>query len=411
MWKRPWGLVEGSLICVGLVVVGLILQLCIGNINWSEFAMPLNIAILAIYVFILVALYALRQRIYFIRWAMSFYAAIPSFVAVVVMTLLMGLIRQVPATVDNGDVLGFSKMLSCWPFVLVYWWAATILGLVSIRSICNFRLKQIPFLCNHLGLFIVLVCGVLGSADMSRITMRAQVGQAEWRAADEKGNVRELPLAIELKDFVLEEYPPKLMIINNTTGESMSGDNPNQMLVEDIVAVGELDGWKIEVLEVLDMAASMVESDTIKFVEWHSVGATSAVAVQATSPDGSVVRKGWVSCGSFAFPYQSLKLNDEVSLVMLSREPKRFASNVRMYGQSGVQMDTTIEVNKPVEIEGWKVYQYSYDEYKGRWSDVSVFELVADPWLPYVYVGIFMMLLGALFMFIFSDKSVRRAEK
>ena len=168
------------------------------------------------------------------------------------------------------------------------------------------------------------------------------------------------------------------MIINNTTGESISGDNPNQMLVEDSVAVGELDGWKIEVLEVLDMAASMVEADTIKFVEWHSVGATSAVAVQATSPDGSVVRKGWVSCGSFAFPYQSLKLNDEVSLVMLSREPKRFASNVRMYGQSGVQMDTTIEVNKPVEIEGWEVYQYSYDEYKGRWSDVSVFELVAD---------------------------------
>ena len=121
MWKRPWGLVEGSLICVGLVVVGLILQLCIGNINWSEFAMPLNIAILAIYVFILVALYALRQRIYFIRWAMSFYAAIPSFIAVVVMTFLMGIIRQVPHNVDNGDVLGFSKMVSCWPFVLVYW--------------------------------------------------------------------------------------------------------------------------------------------------------------------------------------------------------------------------------------------------------------------------------------------------
>ena len=76
MWKRPWGLVEGSLICVGLVVVGLILQLCIGNINWSEFAMTLNIAILAIYVFILVALYALRQRIYFIRWGRHFQVAI-----------------------------------------------------------------------------------------------------------------------------------------------------------------------------------------------------------------------------------------------------------------------------------------------------------------------------------------------
>lgn len=91
---------------------------------------------------------------------------------------------------------------------------------------------------------------------------------------------------------------------------------------------------------------------------------------------------------------------------MLDREPKRFASEVLMYGQSGVKMDTVVEVNKPVEIEGWKVYQLSYDEEKGRWSDVSVFELVTDPWLPWVYAGIIMMIAGVVFMFIFSSKTI-----
>lgn len=410
MWKKPWGVVEGVLICVGLIVVGLVLQLCAGNIDWNSFAFPLNIVILAIYLLSICMLYALRQRIYFIRWAMSFYAAIPSFVFVVIMTFFMGVIRQVPETVDNGDVLGFSKMVSCWPFVLQYWWMATILGLISIRRICSFSLKQIPFLCNHLGLFIVLVCGVLGSADMHRVTMRTKVGKAEWRVADQNGNVHELPLAIELKDFTIDEYPPKLMLINNVNGKPLSETQPEQMLVEEGNAKGILNGWNVEVLEVLDMAASMASGDTIKYVDWHSVGATSAVNVRATSADGSVVREGWVSCGSFAFPYQALRLNDESSMVMLDREPKRFASHVMMYSQSGVKLDTVVEVNKPVEIEGWKVYQLSYDEVKGRWSDISVFELVADPWLPWVYTGIIMMIFGVIFMFVFSSKTIGGAK-
>ncbi len=411
MWKKPWGVVEGTLICVGLIIVGVVLQLCIGNINWSSFAMPLNIVIIAIFILILCLLYALHQRIYFIRWAMSFYAAIPSLISVVVMTLLMGVIRQVPETVNNGDVLGFSKMVSCWAFVLVYLWTTTILGLITIRSICRFSWKQMPFLCNHLGLFIVLVCGVLGSADLNRVTMHTKVGQVEWRATEPNGDVVELPLAIELKDFTIDEYPPKLMLIKNSTGESLSDVQKEQLLVENDATIGELSGWKIEVLEVLDMAASMVEGDSIKFVDWHSVGAASAVNVKATSPDGSVVRTGWVSCGSFAFPYQALRLNDELSLVMLTREPKRFSSQVLMYGQSGVKIDTVIEVNKPVEIEGWKVYQLSYGEEKGRWSDISVFELVTDPWLPCVYTGLLMMIFGAVLMFAFSGKKIGRTKE
>ena len=38
----------------------------------------------------------------------------------------------------------------------------------------------------------------------------------------------------------------------------------------------------------------------------------------------------------------------------------------------------------------------------GRWSAISVLELVADPWLPYVYIGIFLLALGAVGMFLTS---------
>jgi hypothetical protein len=38
----------------------------------------------------------------------------------------------------------------------------------------------------------------------------------------------------------------------------------------------------------------------------------------------------------------------------------------------------------------------------GKWSRTSTFELVRDPWLPVVYTGITMMLLGAVYLFAFA---------
>ena len=66
-------------------------------------------------------------------------------------------------------------------------------------------------------------------------------------------------------------------------------------------------------------------------------------------------------------------------------------------------------MNRPFAIEGWKIYQLSYNEQMGKWSNLSVFELVKDPWLPVVYIGIFMLLLGAVGMFLTASR--KKEEK
>ena len=81
--------------------------------------------------------------------------------------------------------------------------------------------------------------------------------------------------------------------------------------------------------------------------------------------------------------------------------PKRFASDVVVTGKSGKETSAVIEVNKPLKVDGWKMYQYGYDEEAGTESKISVLELVRDPWLAFVYSGIFMMLSGA-FLMIFT---------
>jgi len=93
--------------------------------------------------------------------------------------------------------------------------------------------------------------------------------------------------------------------------------------------------------------------------------------------------------------------------------PRRFASDITIirnnalssdHSQLTPKMEATVEVNKPVEVDGWKIYQYGYDTQMGAMSQYSILELVSDPWLPLVYTGIYMMLAGAVCMFLKGKK-------
>ena len=287
---------EGFLIGGGLIFAGLMLQLAVGGVAWAAFAWPANGIVLAAFLAIAAALFVLRRRVYAFRFIATYQSAIPTLVYAAILTTVMGLTRQ---TVDGKWL---SNMLSFWPFVLIYVYMALTLALVilkQLRAVMTHRSLSTlrPSLLLHLGLFIALTTATLGNADISRVKMICGVDEPEWRAVTNEQAIIELPLAIELKQFIMEVYD-----------------------------------------------------------------------------DGS---------------------------------PKRFASDIQVLTQSGKNIKATVDVNKPVEVDGWKIYQYGYDQQAGARSRISIFELVRDPWLPAVYTGIFMMLAGALLMFVFG---VRRAE-
>ncbi len=383
MWNKPWSFKESSFIGGGLLAIGTLLQLTIGAIDWSLLSAPVNVILLVIYLLVLGVLYAMRKHIYFIAWSMTLHAAIPALLCGVGVTLVLGL-------------TGWDEMLSAWPFVLIYIWLMSIVGLIALDRILRLisgpqvsssRLATFTSVLNHAGLFLAMVCGTLGNADMQRLHMTVKVGQPEWRAADvdRHGLIKELPIAIELHSFTIDQYPPQYAIIDNETGQVVQ-ESP----------------WQIMQDTLFEYAAPRPESDS--YVEWRSMGACTASHITATSSaDSDKKVEGWVSCGSFMFPYKALRLDDRCSAVMPEREPKRYASEVTVYAEDGEKVDAVIEVNHPLEIDGWKIYQLSYDAALGRWSDISVFELVRDPWLPWVYTGIYMLLAGALLTF-FTNK-------
>ena len=293
MWTKPWTFKEGFLIGGGLILTGLALELSVGPVMWDAFAWPANGIILAGFLTLIALIFILRKKLYAFQFVSTYQAAIPALVYAVVLTIIMGLTRQLK------DGTWLNNMLSFWPFVLIYVYIAVILGVIILRRLMHLSSwkRDVPFLLNHLGLFIALITATLGNADMQRVKMITTVGEPEWRALTQQGVVKEMPIAIELKKFIMETYD-----------------------------------------------------------------------------DGS---------------------------------PKRFASEIQILTKTGKNIETTVDVNKPYEVDGWKIYQYGYDTQMGAKSQISILEIGSDPWLPLVYTGIYMMRAGAVCMFVIGGR--RRA--
>lgn len=422
MWNKPWSLKEGFIIGAGLLVTGLMLQLSVGPVDWQAFAFPVNVITLAVFLALIAVVYALRPRVYGFRYLTTFTAAVPALIYAVILTATMGLTKQLPsgpfmlAEPSLADTVGITRMLSFWPFILIYVWMTLLLGQVIIHRLLHlhpkraFWTRDIPFLMNHLGLFITIVTAVLGNADMQRLKMTISQDAPEWRAVDDRGEMHELPIAIQLKQFTIDEYPPKLILIDNQTGNAVDGQQAETLLIDSTFTEGQLGDWRIRLVKKLDYAAPVLQEDSTYFEEWMQTGAVSAVCVEADWHPSTPAKRpylkksGWITSGSYMFPYQMLKIDQQVSLAMMPREPQRYISRVEILTESGKDIETNILVNKPFSIDGWKIYQLNYDTQKGRWSEISILELVSDPWLPFVYTGIYMMLLGALLMFILAQR-------
>ena len=202
MWNKPWTFKEGFLIGGGLIFAGLALELSVGPVVWDAFAWPANGIVLAGFLALIALIFILRKKLYAFQFVSTYQAAIPALVYAVVLTIIMGLTRQLK------DGTWLNNMLSFWPFVLIYVYMAVILGVIILRRLMHLSSwkRDVSFLLNHLGLFIALITATLGNADMQRVKMITTVGEPEWRALTQQGAVKEMPIAIELKKFIMETY-------------------------------------------------------------------------------------------------------------------------------------------------------------------------------------------------------------
>ena len=405
-WEHPWSYMESFFIGIGLLLTGFMLELFIPSSEDFLISYPLNVIFLGSYVCLLFIAYKWFSDIQLIRWLTKVPASISSIVLVTFMVMIMGIVPQIPSENALIHKFGLNHITTHWAFLLLLFQFLTCLGLVTIKRLLQFSWSNIGFVVSHLGLFIAIVAGVIGSGDLQRLSLNVYEGKPSFVAYDDDNQQVELPFAFFLNDFLIEEYSPKLALVDNKTGSIAHNNGKNLYLVEK----GEtyyFQNFEVYINDFLLNAGK--HGATYFFV--NEVGSPPAALVSVKNTENDSLVTGWISSGSFRYPYESLKISADYSIVMTVPEPKKFSSDIDILTKEGERINAILEVNESFTYEGWDIYQLSYDETMGKWSDLSVIELVRDPWLPVIYSGIFMMIFGAMNMFWLGNTMNKKDEE
>ncbi len=405
LWQHPWRYKESFLVVMELALLGLIFEVLTGGKGAPQLQWPVNAIVGVLIISSVGIIYYKYRKNPVIKWLASVPAAISAISFFAIVSLLLGFI---PQDVDSGsrfvNMLGLSHMKNSWLMMVSGLYFLIALGFVTMRRSLPLNRKNIGFLLNHAGLWITIAAGYLGAGDLEKKNLRLVEGNEATNIAMNMrtGTMDELPFSVQLLDFNIEDYNPKIAIVNASSGTLVEEEGNTIQIIEEGLKTNLLD-WEVEILEFMPDAFALIGKD--EYVAKDSMGSAPAALVRATHSGSGTVHEGWISCGSFGVMFASLELGNNTILAMTTPEPQKYSSDLVIKDNELGDTEVRVEVNKPYKHKGWKLYQLSYDERMGKWSQLSVMEAVRDPWLPLVYTGIFMLLAGAAYIFWTGNKT------
>jgi cytochrome c biogenesis protein ResB len=390
----------------------MMLQVIFGNFKFSNIAWPLNIFI-ATGSFAVVFFISLSKHNLLFRWLAGVPFSVTLIAALLIQTVIMGLISQTNSelSIEPGilDIIGFTRITSSWPFILIYYFTLIALFATIVNRLKNPHWSDYAFYLNHVGLLVLLFASGFGASDIKRYVMYVdkQAHLPEKMAYDENKQMQTLPLAITLNDFILEEYAPKLAIVNLGTGKAIPENAPQYFQLDSNQKQTQIDNWRVDVDTFYKDAIRKSETD---YREIKTPGSCPAAKISVLNPETGLKANGWVSCGNDVQQDQPLDINDEFGVIMTRPEAKRYASDIDVITPSGNKTTAILEVNKPLKTGDWTIYQYGYDKAAGKSSTYSCLELVYDPWLNVVYLGMALCAMGSLCLFWIGNNNKRKVK-
>jgi hypothetical protein len=382
------------LIPILILLTGFSLHFAFGFIPVQWFRFPVNFIIGVELLIMIPVLYFLFKNKTAICYLHSGAAAISSIALFTLLTAIMAIFPQNTGEHSFSEFLGINLVLYTWYFSLSAIYLLLALGMITVKRLTAFKIKHIGFYLNHIGLWIIIAGGFLGQADKEEYSMHIPEGETVWFAEDKQGNVHDLDFAFELERFNIEYYQPKIAAFNEN----------GEIIESEIQEINENDSLTIQNRQI--NIKTLIEhawfsGDTVLQV----VGVPGTVSAAKIKIDG---KSHWVSNESRMFPPKYVELPNKTLISLLSKEPKHYSSDIKLFTKSGRAGEShRIAVNKPLRFESKAVYQSSYYINPENTQTVSVLSIVKDPWLPLVYSGIFLLLAGALWMMFAPVKQTK----
>ncbi len=389
-----------------LIILGCILQFFFGVFPLHIFKFPINLIVIIQLIAIIVALYLFLKNKKFVKFLSSGYAAISSFSLFTLVVTIMVLTHQDGSGKGIVSALGFDNVIGTWLYAFSGLYMLISLGLVIMRRLSFSNFRNVFFFINHFGLWLVIAIASLGQADKIKINLTIPEGELIWYGYDYNDNYFEPDFAILLNKFNIDYYDTKLAIVDDY------GKMYDAKLFQPCeISKGKIISFENYVFETINVYEdAVIARDTVLFVK--GLPEKSIVAeILIKNNEDKTETKAYIQNTTSFHPPQPLELDKDLHLVLLNPEPKYFGSEIELFTKSGIKNEKhKIEVNKPLVLNNWTIYQTSYfksPEYSGF---VSVFTAVYDPWLKSVYVGFALIFIGGIYL-IFSRQTKKNKLK
>lgn len=397
--------VKASIIIpIVLIIVGVIAQLFAGNFPLDILKFPINLIVIAELLLMTTLFHFFFKKKAFVKYLASGHAAISSLSLFTVLVVVMVLIPQKGQHSDIKVSNGFNDIVHTWIYALTSLFLLISLGLVTLRRLTPFNLRNIFFTINHFGLWIVLAAASLGQADKASFNMTVPENELIWYGYDKEGNYYEPNFAIKLNKFNIDYYPPKLALVDND-GKLFEAKKfqPVEVIKGKKLKYKNLN---ISISEFYNDA--IVMKDTILRVK--GLGERTYAVKLSVTKNGTDYKNYYLQNGTSFQASSMANLDEGVNIAILNPEPKYFGSEIELFTKSGIAKENhLIEVNKPLSFGSWKIYQTSFFKTQGYEGYISVFTVVYDPWIKVVYSGLLLTLIGSIYL-IFSRNTKAKTE-
>lgn len=394
MSKKKYNYFLSFWVSLGLLIIGIIIEYALDGKGVNLPGWPLNFMILLVFVIYVLALhYFWKGKLK--NWLSSIQAAIGAITVYTILVILMGFINQsdqnASLIVNN---LGLSHINRSWYFLFISVYLLLILGLVILRRLKKLlKFRNLAFFLNHLGIWVVIAAASLGTGDLKRLTLPLLVNQQSNLAYNKK-KLEKIPFTIRLNKFEVKNFNPNVIIYNyhnrkilNEAGINYTAELKNKFTYDKI-------NFSVE-----KIIKNAIASDN-GFIETDSANGQFAAFIKVSSPyfNDSV----WVSSGNYSKPSTVALINRDIGISLSLPQKKEYTSIIDIYDSGNSIKNVHIEVNKPYNYKGYKIYQQGFDMVDN--SEVSILEIVKDPWLPVVYTGFIMLLIGSTMLFWLGKK-------
>ena len=222
------------LISLFIVMTAAIIQYFAGNFPFHFFEFPLNIILGVIWIYSIYILIRENNSSNNIsKVLVSPQTTAFSLFMFVCGTLIIGLFPQLSAIdAENKEGilgrLGFYNFMSSWIFVSILFILLSHLAAITIRGFKTRKKKRWRFLLNHVGVWLALAGGFLGSSDVVTARIPVFFDTENNEALTMEGKRLFLDYNMQLMDFHAEYYPngmPKSYVANVNISDRQNGES------------------------------------------------------------------------------------------------------------------------------------------------------------------------------------------